>query len=494
LVLSGNSIEHLIVTLGAMTAGVPVIPTSVAYSLLSTDHQRIREIAALVQPGAVFADDRPKFQAALQALGHIPAFDLVDSVATPVGPGVDAAYRALTPDSVAKVLFTSGSTGTPKGVLTTHRMLCSNQQSMTQVWPFLVAERPVLVDWLPWSHTFGGSHNVNMVLTHGGTLYIDDGRPSPAAIAQTVRNLADVRPTVYFNVPAGWAQLIPLLENNRAIAEAFFSRLRLMFNAAAALPGTLRQRLESLAFNVSGRHIPVTGSWGATETAPAVTSAHHAFTDARCIGVPIPGAELKLVPEQDAYEIRVRGPMVTPGYVNAPDLTAAAFDDEGFYRSGDAVDFADTGLVFRGRIAEDFKLDTGTFVHVGAVRAALLSAAPVLSDVVIVGEHRESVCALGWLNHSETSARFGVEPLAPSEIVDHSGLAAYLAGVLRELNSEVGSASRVERLLVLGRPPDLDAGEITDKGYVNQRRVIARRAHLVEQLYLDDLPAGVIIG
>jgi feruloyl-CoA synthase len=509
LVLSGNSIDHLLVTLGALTAGVPVVPTSVAYSLLSGDHRRIRDIAALVRPGAVFAEDGDRFGPVLRALPGVPAIvstgppagamGLGELLSTPAGDEVERAFAAITGDSVAKILFTSGSTGTPKGVLNTHRMLCSNQQSIRQVWPFLTRHRPVVVDWLPWSHTFGGNHNVNLVLAGGGTLHIDGGRPTPELFGQTIANLAEVRPTLYFNVPAGWAQLVPALENDRAFAGKFFSRLDLMFNAAAAPPAARRQRLETLAREVTGRDIPLTGSWGATETAPAVTSAHYAFTDARCIGVPLPGAELKLVPGEDAYELRVRGPMVTPGYFKAPEHTEPAFDEDGFYRPGDSVDFADpgdpeAGLIFRGRIAEDFKLGTGTFVRVGALRTALLSAAPVLSDAVIVGESRDSVCALAWLNHGETEALFGTGPLAPADVVEHHGLAAHLARCLEELNLGAGSAGRVERLILLGRPPDLDAGEITDKGYLNQRRVLALRATHVDELYLDPLPSHVVVS
>jgi feruloyl-CoA synthase len=508
LILSGNSLEHFVVGFAALTAGVPVVPVSVAYSLQSKDHARVKEIALLTEPGAVFADDAAKFAPALRALGDIPAIVSVPSsevdgeelgtlLRTEPGKELDRAFRALTPDSIAKILFTSGSTGAPKGVLNTHRMLSSNQQSIRRAWPFLGRSRPVLVDWLPWSHTFGGNHNVNLVVTNGGTLYVDDGRPSPDLIGTTISNLAEVRPTVYFNVPAGWAQLVPALENDREFAARFFSRLDLMFNAAAALPATLRTRLETLAAEVTGRRIPVTGSWGATETAPAVTSAHYDFADARCLGVPLPGAEVKLVPDQDAYEIRVRGPMVTPGYLGRQDLTDAAFDEDGFYRTGDAVAFADpedinAGLVFRGRIAEDFKLSTGTFVRVGAVRTTLLSAARVLADVVVVGEDRAQVCALAWLNQAETVTLLGEEPADTGDLVAHTALAAHLAGVLAELNRSAGSASRIERLLVLARKPDLDAGEITDKGYVNQRRVLANRAHLVELLYADPLPPEVV--
>ena len=344
-----------------------------------------------------------------------------------------AAFGALDGDAVAKILFTSGSTGAPKGVLNTHRMLASNQQMIRQAWPFLAAERPVIVDWLPWSHTFGGNHNVNMVMTSGGTLYVDAGRPAPGLFAQTVANLTDVPPTIYFNVPAGYAQLVPALEDDPAFAARFFSRLRLIFNAAAALPEALRDRLGAVAERTTGHQIPVTGSWGATETAPAVTSAHFDFTDARCIGVPLPGALVKLAPADGAYEIRAKGPMVTPGYFGQPALSAEAFDADGFYRTGDAVALADpgdlnAGLVFRGRIAEDFKLATGTFVRVGAVRTALLSAAPILSDAVLAGENRGCVCALVWLNAVETRKLIGADPQAQGELIVDDAVRTALAG------------------------------------------------------------------
>jgi len=503
LILSGNSVDHLLMTLGAMTAGIPVAPVSVAYSLQSRDHARIRAIADLIRPGAVFADDADRFGAVLDAIGHVPAVTrLADLTATRPAVAVEQAFGAITGDTVAKILFTSGSTGTPKGVLNTHRMLAANQQMIRQAWPFLAGERPVIVDWLPWSHTFGGNHNVNMVLTAGGTLYVDAGRPAPGMFAQTVANLTDVPPTIYFNVPAGYAQLVPALEGDPEFARRFFSRLRLMFNAGAALPAALRDRLAKLAVRTAGHEIPVTGSWGATETAPAVTSAHFAFTDARCIGVPLPGTEVKLVPAEDAYEIRVKGPNVTPGYFARPDLTAAAFDPAGFYQTGDAVEFADpadpadpdAGLVFRGRIAEDFKLETGTFVRVGPLRAALLSAIPVLSDAVLAGENRDFVCALAWLNAAEARQLVGAEPAPDGDLIVDQDLHDLLARALAEHNDAAGSSARVERLLLMAHPASLDGGEITDKGYVNQRKVLARRAALVELLYADPPPAGVIVA
>ena len=510
LVLSGNGVNHLLMTLGAMAAGVPVAPVSVAYSLQSADHARIRAIAELIAPGAVYAEDAAAFGPALDALSRVPA--LVGSgarpgaetagelLATVPGDAVRGAFATLTPDVIAKVLFTSGSTGTPKGVLNTHRMLSANQRMIAQAWPFLAAERPVIVDWLPWSHTFGGNHNVNMMLVNGGTLYVDGGRPAPGLFAQTVANLAEVPPTIYFNVPAGYAQLVPALEGDPEFAGRFFSRLRLLFNAAAALPAALRARLEALAARYApDREIPVTGSWGATETAPAVTSANFPFKDARCIGAPLPGTLVKLAPVEDAYEIRVQGPNVTPGYYARPDLTAAAFDEEGFYRTGDAVAFAvpgdpDAGLVFRGRIAEDFKLATGTFVRVGAVRTALLSSVPALADAVIAGENRDYASALAWLNPAEARKLLGRDPAAAAgDLITDPDLLRLVGAALAEHNESHGSASRVARLVILSRPASLDAGEITDKGYVNQRKVLTGRADLAELLYTDPVPAAVIV-
>ncbi|QRP47636.1 feruloyl-CoA synthase [Amycolatopsis sp. FDAARGOS 1241] len=507
MILSGNSVAHFVLTLGALTAGVPVAPISVAYSLLSTDHARIRDIASLLRPGLVFAEAGGPFAAALAAVegpGVVLAYDvdavpgaesLDDLLATAPGPELAAAYAATGPGTLAKVLFTSGSTGSPKGVLNTHRMLCSNQQAIRQAWPFLAGERPVLVDWLPWSHTFGGNHNVDLVLRNGGTLYLDDGKPAPQLFGRSLENLRSVPPTLYFNVPAGYAQLVPVLERDPEFARVFFSRLRLLFNAAAALPAALRSRLEAAAA-AAGADVPLTGSWGATETAPAVTSAHFPFTDARCIGVPLPGLAVKLAPVGEAHEIRVRGDAVTPGYLHRPDLTEAAFDDEGFYRTGDAAVPAsgdpNTGLLFGGRIAEDFKLDTGTFVRVGALRTALLSAVPLLSDVVLAGENRQYIGALAWLNQAE--ARLA-GPLDEADgCLVHAELAGQVAKLLAAMNSVAGSAGRVERLVVLAEPPDLDAGEITDKGYLNQRRVLARRAALVERLYADEPDVAVIVA
>lgn len=508
MILSGNSIGHFLMTMGAYLAGVPVVPVSVAYSLQSKDHERVRVIGDLVQPGAVYVETVGPFAAAIGALagdplviageGGLTEHSLPTLLATAAAAAQEETFASVTGASVAKILFTSGSTGIPKGVLTTHEMLCANQQMMRQAWPFLAEERPVLVDWLPWSHTFGGSHNMNMVLANGGTLYIDEGRPAPSLIAATLANYRDVSPTMAFNVPAGYAQLVPALEADHELAGQFFARIRLVFNAAAALPSALRSRLETLAREVTGRDVPVTGSWGTTETAPAATTAHFGYADGRCIGNPLPGVTLKLVPDDPGiYEIRVRGVAVTPGYLSRSDLAAAAFDDEGFYCPGDAVSFADPadparGLLFRGRLAEDFKLSTGTFVRVGALRTALLSAAPVIGDAVITGQDRDTAGALAWLNPAELPEGLAGAWLNDGSVLYSLQLAEHLGGVLTTLNSGQGSAGRIERLIVLAQPASLDDGEITDKGYVNQRRVLANRAELVELLYADPVPAKVI--
>jgi feruloyl-CoA synthase len=379
-------------------------------------------------------------------------------------------------------------------VVNTHRMMCTNQRALGQIWPFLEVEPPTLVDWLPWSHTFGGNHNLNQVLAYGGTLYIDDGRPAPALFERTVQALRHAPPTVYYNVPAGYALLAPRLEEDREFAEAFFSRLRFMFYAAAALPDALWSRLRALADDIADHPVPLTASWGTTETAPAATSAHFPGARCGCIGVPIPGVTLKLVPHDDKLEIRVSGPNVTPGYFRDHEATARAFDEDGFYRTGDAVRFVDPhdptqGLMFDGRLAEDFKLVTGTWVHVGSLRTRLVSAAGVLTDAVICGHDREFVAALAWLNQPEAKRVLGRVDDVP---LDDPDLIAHVSAALRRLNAGTGSSARVERLLLLADPPDMDAGEITDKGYVNQRAVRERRADAVALLLADPVAAPVI--
>jgi feruloyl-CoA synthase len=516
MILSGNALDHALLTLGAFVAGAPVVPVSVAYSLVSRDHAKLQHIFATVKPAVVYASGGRQFADALAALplsgvrlivGSEPpallaAERFADVLATVPGRDVEAAFGRITPDGVAKILFTSGSTGPPKGVINTHQMLCCNQAMLAQVWPFLGDEPPILVDWLPWNHTFGANHNFNMVLAHGGTLYIDGGRPVPDLIAHTLRNLAEISPTIYFNVPAGYAMLLPYLENDDRLARTFFAKLRLLFYAGASLPQDLWERLEALSIRVTGGRMPMVSSWGATETAPAVTGGHLCIDRAGIIGLPLPGIILRFVRNGSKFEMRVKGPNVFPGYLGRPDLTRSAFDADGFYRIGDAGRLADPadpsqGVVFDGRVAEDFKLATGTWVHVGTLRvAALEAAAPALQDAVLVGHDREVVGLLAWPNlaglrqickdpslHADAGKLINAR-----DVVDH-----IRQGIAAHNTRNAGSASAIRRVLLLVEPPSIDADEITDKGYINQRAVIEHRKDMVAKLYASPAAPEVII-
>ncbi len=486
-VLSDNSVDHALLALGAMHAGIPVAPISPAYSLMSKDHARLKEIFALLKPGLVFAPDA-RYAPALAALGAA-ATPIDELLSAAPGACIERAFAAVGPDTVAKILFTSGSTGMPKGVLNTHRMLCSNQQSWAQLWPFVEDKPPVLCEWLPWNHTFGGNATFNMVLRNGGTLHVDGGKPAPGLVETTARNLADISPTMYFNVPRGFDLLLPFLETDAALRRNFFRNLDLIFYAGAALPQNLWERLEALAVAEKGGRLAMLSAWGSTETSPMATSVHYPIDRAGVVGNPAPGTELKLVPAGGKIEVRVRGPNVTPGYFGRPDLTAAAFDEEGFYRIGDAMKFADEheparGITFDGRVAEDFKLTSGTWVHVGAMRVKLIAACdPLVQDAVITGHDREEVGALVFVN-----------PAAAQSLgLDAVGVREHLRAALQTLGAQsTGSSTVPVRLLVLEEPPSIDASEITDKGYINQRAVLERRAALVETLHSG--APGVILA
>jgi feruloyl-CoA synthase len=477
-ILSDNSVDHALLALGAMHVGVPVAPISPAYSLMSKDFGKLRHIFDLVRPSLVWTADPERFKPALEAVG---------AQATPLGPLIDTnpgsllerEFSKLGPDTVAKILFTSGSTGVPKGVINTQRMLCANQQMLAQAWPFVEDRPPVVVDWLPWNHTFGGNHNFNLVLRNGGTLYVDGGKPAPGLIETTARNLAEIAPTMYFNVPRGFDLLLPFLEKDAALRKNFFSQLDVLFYAAAALPQNLWDRLIKLSREENREGLAMLSAWGSTETSPLATSVHFPIERAGVIGLPVPGCELKLVPNAGKLEVRVRGANVTPGYYQRPDLTRAAFDEEGFYRIGDAAKFADPadparGIVFDGRVAEDFKLSTGTWVNAGAVRVKLIAAGdPLIQDAVITGHDRNEIGALVFLSPS-------AKDVAVEEIRNR------LSKALQSLSTGGGSSTHPVRLLIMTEPPSIDANEITDKGYMNQRAVLERRVSFVERLYSED--------
>jgi feruloyl-CoA synthase len=478
-ILSDNSVDHALLALGAMHAGIPASPISPAYSLMSKDHARLKGIFELLQPGLVYARDPAPFAPALEAVGARTT-GIEELLAERPGARIAAAFAAVGPDTVAKILFTSGSTGSPKGVINTHRMLCSNQQSWAQLWPFLEETPPVLCEWLPWNHTFGGNATFNMVLRNGGTMYVDGGKPAPGLVETTVRNLREVSPTLYFNVPRGFDLLLPYLESDAELRRSFFRNLDAVFYAGAALPQNLWARLEALAVAENGGRLSMLSAWGSTETSPMATCVHYPIARAGVIGNPGPGTELKLVPSGTKLEVRVRGPNVTPGYWRRDDLTREAFDEEGFYRIGDAMKFVDAddpakGLAFDGRVAEDFKLMSGTWVHVGTVRVQLIAACdPLVQDAVITGHDREEMGALVFVNPAAVKT-LGLDP---------AGVRASLAAALVKLDAAAtGSSTAPARLLVMDEPPSIDANEITDKGYINQRAVLERRAALVERLH-----------
>lgn len=514
MILSGNSIEHALLTFAAMHVGVPVAPVSPAYSLVDPEAAKVRHAVALLTPGLVYAEDAAAFERAVaQAVpaatevvvssgrfssrAHTAFADLVASASAEV----DQAHQAVTADTIAKFLFTSGSTRQPKAVINTHRMLSCNQQMHTQCYPFLRDEPPVLVDWLPWHHTAGGNANMGMVLAHGGTLYIDAGKPTETGIAQTITNLRDVAPTVYYTVPRGLEMLIDEMRRDAGLRQRFFSRLRLIFPAGAALTQPVQDAVEEMSMQVTGYKVPLTMGLGMTETAPFAISAHLPTWQAGVIGLPAPGVQVKLAPVGDKLEVRYRGPSITPGYWRQPELTREAFDSEGYFCSGDAATFIDAarpeqGLRFNGRIAEDFKLSSGTWVNVGALRTAVLAAGmPYLHDVVFVGHDRDELGMLVFLGAA--ASRLCPHPgreAAYHEIAADARVHAWLRKLLEQLAARAsGSSQRIVRALILDQPPSIAAGEITDKGSINQRAVLQCRQAAVELLYAPGNDARVVV-
>jgi feruloyl-CoA synthase len=514
MILSGNSIDHVLVAFGALHAGIPFCPVSPAYSLVSRDYGKLSYLMKLLTPGLVFADNAETFADALVAnvpdgteiaasFGAVPGREvtqLADLMATPLNPGLDAAHEAIGPDAIAKFLLTSGSTGNPKAVINTQRMICANQVMIRETMAFLKNEPPVIVDWLPWNHTFGGNHNIGLTLFNGGSMYLDRGKPVPGGIEETVRNLREISPTVYFNVPKGYESLLPYLRDDAVLRKTFFRRLHAMFFSGAAMAPHVWNELDELSVAETGTRVPMLTGLGATETAPFFMSVNPRTSRSGHVGLPVSGNEAKLVPNNGKLEVRAKGPNVTPGYWRQAEVSAAAFDEEGFYKLGDALkpanpDDLDAGFDFDGRIAEDFKLGSGTWVSVGPLRARFIAAcAPLVRDVIIAGINRDEISAIVVLDLDGCRLINATLP--------HDDLAATAADALiREAFRErfvkffataTGSSTRITRAVLLPSPLSIDKGEVTDKGSINQRAVLENRKDLIETLYAQTPPAEII--
>jgi feruloyl-CoA synthase len=515
-ILSGNSIEHALLTMAAMQARLPAAPVSPAYSLMSQDHLKLKYLFNLIKPKVLMVQDGPAFEKALRALDldgitviHVArACDGIESVAfadlaaTPVTRGVDESIASITPDTIGKLLFTSGSTGMPKAVINTQEMMCANAAMMMQVRPREAGgPAPTALDWMPWNHTMGGNAAFNPILVDGGTLHIDDGRPVPGQLEETIRNLREVSPTYYANVPAGYAALAAAMEKDDALCRSFFKNLSLMAYGGARLPDDLYERMQDLAVRTTGQRIVFYTGWGSTETAPTATGTYWDTERVGLIGLPFPGVELKMVPCGSRYELRLRGINVTPGYFRQDDLTRAAFDEEGFYCIGDAGVFVDPGdpvqgIIFAGRVVEDFKLTTGTFVHVGSLRTdAIAAATPVIHDALVTGQDRPFVGLLAWPNLHACRQMIGNPDATCDEAASHPAVIACLKRGLEAHNKAGAGASslRIARAMLMIEPPSIDGNELTDKGYINQRAGLERRAALVERLYADPPGKDVIV-
>ncbi len=517
-ILSENDLEHASLMMAATWVGVPYISVSTAYSLVSTDYAKLRHILGTVTPGMVYAAHAGHARAIAAVVpadvalvfgdeastsdveavlgvagqpGHRPWRRFADLLAAEPGPAVDTAHEATGPDTIVKFLFTSGSTQQPKGVIQTNRMLCANQQMLRQCIAFLADEPPVLVDWLPWSHTFGGNHNVGIALYNGGTLYIDDGKPTPAGITETIRNLKEISPTVYFNVPKGLEEIAKAMDHDTALRDSLFAKVQAFMFAAAGLSQAVWDKLDEHGVAACGERVRILTSLGMTETAPSCLFVVGTHARSGYIGLPCPGVEAKLVPNDGKLEVRFRGPNVMPGYWRDEAQTAKAFDEDGYYRTGDAVRFVDEhdlgmGLMFDGRIAEDFKLSTGTFVSVGPLRSRIiLEGHPCVQDAVLTGLNRDELGALVFPRLADCLALSGLPAGSdPVAVIHHPKVRAFFQDLADRLRAQgTGSANRIERLHVLVEPPSVDHGEVTDKNSINVRAVLHHRASLVEALY-----------
>jgi len=512
MILSANSIEHALLTYGAILAGVPVAPVSPSYSLMSSDFAKLKYVVELIEPKLIFVQETAPFAKALAALDlkgvEIVSVDgkagtpFADLLKAEPGAAVEESYANLRDDMVTKYLFTSGSTGMPKAVITTQLMMRTNSVMPSSVQQEDPDRIQVMLNWLPWNHCFGGNAILNNLLTSGGTLYIDGGRPVPGQFDETLQNLREIAPTSYSNVPAAYGMLVPELEKDEALARHFFSNLRTLAYGGAALSQDLYERVQEVAIRLTGERIVFSSGYGATETAPTIMNVHWATERMGQLGLPLPGAAVKLVPSGSKLEVRVKGDCITPGYYKNAEKTAEAFDEEGFYRLGDAARFVDEsrpeeGLVFDGRVAEDFKLSTGTWVSAGRLRVQAIEAADgLLQDALVTGLDKEYIGILGFPNIPACRKYAGDDAMPVEDLVtDQRVLERLGEGLARHNRTNPGSSTRVQRALLMVEPPSIDAGELTDKGYINQSTALARRADLVEKLYAD--PPGndvVIVG
>ena len=511
LIMSGNGVDHALLTLAAQYVGIPSVPVAEQYSLVPAAHSRLKQAVDMVRPKMAFAHDAAQYDAALR----LDIFEGVELVTSKPGTvratlfeslltgddsiDVAAAHRAVTPDTIAKILMTSGSTSAPKGVLTSHQMLCANQAQLAGVLPFLQARPPRIVDWLPWNHTFGGSHNFNMMLANGGSLYIDDGKPAPGLIDRTIENLRMVAGTICFNVPVGFQLLLNALQADKTLRQRFFENLDMLFYAGASLPQDVWEGFETMAMEVKGEVPLMTSSWGLTETAPATLLQQEPTDTSGVVGAPVPGVTIKLLPyDADRFEVRAKGVNIMPGYFGDPDKTAEAFDGEGYFITGDAMGFVDPtnmnkGLKFDGRISEDFKLLTGTWVRAAQLRLDLLAVlAPLAADLVVTGADRDQIGLMIFPNmNGLESSGFATD--ATKGNLGDTGLLSEIRSRLVAHAQAASSSTRVARAIVLSDPPSMPDGEMTAKGSLNFRKILTRRADMLVRLYDSDDPAVIIL-
>ncbi|GAB2614418.1 feruloyl-CoA synthase [Emticicia sediminis] len=502
-ILSENSLEHALLVLASVHIGITYTPISPPYSLVSDDFGKLKHCLELMTPKVIFAQSGKVYQKALElAKTLFPEAIIITAdgengicfqeiLNTNSTADVETAAAKVNADTIAKVLFTSGSTGLPKGVMNHQGMWCANLQQITQVFPFMKQQSPVFIDWLPWNHTFGSNHNFGLALYNGGTILIDDGKPTPKGIEETVQNLREISPTAYFNVPKGFEMLIPYLEKEPALRENFFKNLNILFYAGASLAQPVWNRLEELAVETIGVKIPIITGLGCTESGPSAMFANWGGAFSGLLGVPVAGMDVKLIPDGDKVEARYKAPNVTKGYWRNPEATAAAFDEEGYYKTGDAVKFLDEnnpdkGLVFDGRIAEDFKLSTGTWVNVGVLKAKVISTgSPIIQDVVLAGLDKEYIGAILFLNADACRKLANLSPeISNKEAYLNAEVETFINDWLVEFNkTSTGSSTVIKKYVIAIDPPSIDLGEITDKGSLNQRAVLKHRVNLVNELF-----------